>query len=34
LRYGIWSAIIGAIALSIVNSILFFVLQSVGLVTA
>jgi putative membrane protein len=32
LRWGIGSAILGAIALSIVNSILFFILRSVGLV--
>ncbi len=32
LRWGIWSAILGAIALSIVNSILFYVLGQVGLV--
>lgn len=34
LRYGIWSAILGAIALAIVSSILNFILQSVGLVGA
>ena len=34
LRWGIWSAILGAIALSIVNSILFYVLGQVGLVRA
>lgn len=33
LRWGIGSAILGAIALSIVNSILFFILRQVGLVT-
>lgn len=32
LRWGIWSAILGAIALSIVNSILFFILRQLGLV--
>ncbi len=32
LRWGIGSAILGAIALSIVNSILFFVLRQTGLV--
>lgn len=32
LRWGIASAVIGAIALSIVNSILFFVLRQTGLV--
>ncbi|MDB9527275.1 phage holin family protein [Oscillatoria sp. CS-180] len=31
LRWGIMSAIIGAIALSIINSILVFILQAVGL---
>jgi putative membrane protein len=31
LRWGIWSAILGAIALSIVNSILFFILRQFGL---
>ncbi|WP_197064809.1 phage holin family protein [Leptolyngbya sp. KIOST-1] len=31
LRYGIWSAILGAIALAIISSILNFILQSVGL---
>lgn len=31
LRWGIGSAIIGAIALSIVNSILWFILRSIGL---
>lgn len=31
LRWGIWSAILGAIALAIVNSILNFVLRSIGL---
>ncbi|MBW4658149.1 MAG: phage holin family protein [Drouetiella hepatica Uher 2000/2452] len=34
LRWGIWSAILGAIALSIVNSILFYILGQVGLATA
>jgi putative membrane protein len=34
LRYGIWSAILGAIALAIVSSILNFILSSVGLVGA
>lgn len=34
LRWGIGSAIIGAIALSIVNSILWFILRSIGLVPA
>ena len=33
LRHGIWSAILGAILLSIINSILFWLLRSVGLVT-
>lgn len=33
LRWGIGSAILGAIALAIVNSILFFILQQTGLVT-
>jgi len=33
LRWGIGSAILGAIALSIVNSILIFILRSVGLIT-
>lgn len=33
LRWGIGSAILGAFALAIVNSILFFVLRQVGLVT-
>jgi putative membrane protein len=32
LRYGIWSAILGAIALAIISSILNFILQQVGLV--
>ena len=32
LRWGIASAIIGAIALSIINSILFFILRQTGLV--
>ncbi|OKH33935.1 hypothetical protein NIES2119_21835 [[Phormidium ambiguum] IAM M-71] len=32
LRWGIGSAILGAIALSIVNSILIFILRSVGIV--
>ncbi|OKH21659.1 phage holin family protein [Chroogloeocystis siderophila] len=32
LRWGIGSAILGAIALSIVNSILFFILRQTGLV--
>jgi putative membrane protein len=31
LRWGVWSAILGAIALSIVNSILFFILRQTGL---
>lgn len=31
LRWGIGSAILGAIALSIINSILFFILRSIGL---
>jgi putative membrane protein len=31
LRWGIWSAILGAIALSIVNSILFFILGQLGI---
>jgi putative membrane protein len=34
LRWGIGSAILGAIALSIVNSILFYILRQVGLVIA
>lgn len=34
LRWGIGSAILGAIALSIINSILFFILRQVGLVAA
>ena len=34
LRYGVWSAILGAIALAIVSSILNFILSSVGLVGA
>jgi putative membrane protein len=34
LRWGIGSAILGAIALSIVNSILVFILRSIGLVAA
>ncbi|EHC09054.1 phage holin family protein [Fischerella thermalis] len=34
LRWGIASAIIGAIALSIINSILFFILRQVGVVAA
>ncbi|NJK39144.1 MAG: phage holin family protein [Oscillatoriales cyanobacterium RM2_1_1] len=34
LRYGIWSAILGAIALALVNSIVFFILRSIGLVGA
>jgi putative membrane protein len=34
LRWGIGSAILGAIALAIVNSILFFILRSTGLVAA
>ncbi|MBF2000660.1 MAG: phage holin family protein [Synechococcales cyanobacterium C42_A2020_086] len=34
LRWGLGSAILGAIALSLVNSILFFLLRQVGLVTA
>lgn len=34
LRWGIGSAILGAIALAIVNSILSFILQSIGLVPA
>lgn len=33
LRWGIGSAILGAIALAIVNSILFFILRQTGLVT-
>lgn len=33
LRWGIMSAILGAIALSIINSILVFILNQVGLVT-
>jgi putative membrane protein len=33
LRYGIVSAILGAIALSLVNSILVFILRQVGVVT-
>lgn len=32
LRWGLWSAILGAIALSLVNSILFFILRQVHLV--
>lgn len=32
LRWGIWSAILGAIALAIVNSILYFVLGLFGIV--
>jgi putative membrane protein len=32
LRYGIWSAILGAIALAIISSILNAILRSVGLV--
>ncbi|MGF1566935.1 MAG: phage holin family protein [Nodosilinea sp.] len=32
LRWGIWSAIMGAIALAIVSSILNFILRSIGLV--
>ncbi|MGL5083483.1 MAG: phage holin family protein [Microcoleaceae cyanobacterium] len=32
LRYGIWSAILGAIALAIVSSILNFILAQVGIV--
>lgn len=32
LRWGIMSAILGAIALSIVNSILFFILRQTGLI--
>jgi putative membrane protein len=32
LRWGIWSAILGAIALSLINSILFFILRQTGLV--
>ncbi len=32
LRWGIMSAILGAIALSIINSILFFILRQTGLV--
>ncbi|TVQ05775.1 MAG: phage holin family protein [Leptolyngbya sp. DLM2.Bin27] len=32
LRYGIWSAILGAIALAIVSSILNYILSAVGLV--
>lgn len=34
LRWGIWSAILGAIALAIINSILFFTLRQVGLLVA
>ncbi|QYO64982.1 phage holin family protein [Leptolyngbya sp. 7M] len=34
LRWGIVSAILGAIALSLVNSLLFFILQQIGLVAA
>ncbi len=34
LRWGIGSAILGAIALAIINSILFFILGKVGLVAA
>ncbi len=34
LRYGIWSAVLGAIALAIISSILNFILSSVGLVGA
>lgn len=34
LRWGIGSAILGAIALAIVNSILFFILRQTGLVAA
>jgi putative membrane protein len=34
LRWGVISAIIGAIALAIVNSILSWVLQSIGLIAA
>lgn len=34
LRYGVWSAILGAIALAIISSILNFILSSVGLVGA
>lgn len=33
LRWGVGSAILGAIALAIVNFILFYILQQVGLVT-
>jgi putative membrane protein len=33
LRWGVGSAILGAIALSIVNSILFFILRQTGVVT-
>lgn len=32
LRWGIWSAILGAIALSLINSILFFILRQTGIV--
>jgi putative membrane protein len=34
LRYGIWSAVLGAIALSIVNSILFWILGQLGIIGA
>ncbi len=34
LRWGVGSAILGAIALAIVNFILFYILQQTGLVTA
>lgn len=33
LRWGIWSAILGAIALSLINSILSFILNQIGLAT-
>jgi putative membrane protein len=33
LRWGIWSLIMGAIAFAIVNSILFWLLSSVGLIS-
>lgn len=32
LRWGLWSAVLGAIALGLVNSILLFILRQVGLV--
>jgi putative membrane protein len=34
LRYGIWSAILGAIALAIISSILNTILSSIGLIAA